>query len=167
MEEAPSAGFRKAGFYLHACWRYEYPFSVRAWALSDYDAMFRLLRGIGLDQVMIWPMSEVAPPPLSDADAQHFLDFRHVVQSARSRGLECWLTFCPNLSSTEQIRSTPVRERVFYPYMRKFRLDDASQFDAYTAHLRGLLTCLNNADGYVFIDGDPGGYPGAKPEEFL
>lgn len=167
MEETQSAGFNKAGFYLHACWRYEYPFSVRAWALSDYDAMFRLLRGIGLDQVMIWPMSEVAPPPLSDGDAQHFMDFRHVVQKAKDREMECWLTFCPNVSSTEEIRSTPMRERVFYPHMRKFRLDDATQFDAYTVHLHELLTCLNNADGYVFIDGDPGGYPGAKPVEFL
>ena len=167
MDETGAAAFRKAGFYLHACWRYEYPFSVRAWALSDYEAMFRLLRGMGLDQVMIWPMTEVAPPPLSDGDAQHFVDFRQVVRKARDRDLECWLTFCPNLSSTEQIRSTPVRERVFYPYMRKFRLDDAAEFDTYAAHLHQLLACLNNADGYVFIDGDPGGYPGAEPKEFI
>ena len=29
------------------------------------------------------------------------------------------------------------------------------------------MTILNNADGYVTIDGDPGSYPGAKPSDFL
>lgn len=160
-------GFKRGGFYLHACWRYKYPFAVRTWTLPDYDAMFRLLRGFGLDQVMIWPMSEVTPPPLSEDDTQYLMDFRQIVQKARNRGLECWLTFCPNLSSTDQIRSAPPRDRVFYPYMRKFRLDDATDFNLYARHLLRIMECLNNADGYVFIDGDPGGYPGARPEEFL
>ena len=30
-----------------------------------------------------------------------------------------------------------------------------------------MLKVVNNADAYVTIDGDPGGYPGAKPEDFL
>lgn len=167
MKETRSRGFRRAGFYLHACWCYEYPFAVRRWGFSDYDAMFYLLRGIGLDQVMIWPMTEVAPPPLSEDDARYLAESRRVIGKAKEIGLECWLMFCPNLSSTEQIRCAPFQERVFYPYMKKYRLDDFAQFEAYTAHLHKMLACLNNADGYVFIDGDPGGYPGAKPGEFL
>lgn len=167
MKDTESQGFTNVGFYLFACWCYEYPFSVRTWEFPDYDAMFRLLKGMGFDRVMTWPMTEVAPPPLSAADAKYFTDFRQVIEAARERGLECWLAFTPNLSSTEDIRSTPLKERIFYPHMKKYRLDDSAQFDAYTTHLHRLLACVNNADGYVFIDGDPGGYPQAQPMQFL
>ena len=160
-------GFDHVGFYLHASWVFNYPLAVRTWAPADYDAMFRLLGGLGMDRVMIWPMSEIAPPPLSESDAQHLRGFRDIIATARQRGLECWLTFCPNLSTREEIRGTPVKDRVFYPFMRTFRLDDEHQFHEYIAHMRSLLACMNNADGYVFIDGDPGGYPGAHPRDYF
>lgn len=160
-------GFDHVGFYLHASWVFNYPLAVRTWAQDDYDAMFRLLRGLGVDRVMIWPMSEIAPPPLAESDAQYLRGFQNIVQTAHERGLECWLTFCPNLSTTEQIRPAPVKERVFYPYMRTFRLDNERQFGEYTAHMRTVLACMNTADGYVFIDGDPGGYPGADPRDYF
>ena len=160
-------GFDHAGFYLHASWVFNYPLAVRTWAPADYDAMFRLLGGIGIDRVMIWPMSEITPPPLAESDAEYLRGFRGIVAAAQQRGLECWLTFCPNLSTRGEIRATPVKERVFYPFMRTFRLDDERQFGEYTSHMRNLLACMNNADGYVFIDGDPGGYPGADPRDYF
>ncbi|MBN1863860.1 MAG: hypothetical protein JW808_03055 [Victivallales bacterium] len=129
--------------------------------------MFHLLRTFGMNQVMIWPMTELAPPPLSANDREHLSEFRKVVQMAEDLGLECWLVFCANLSTTDAVRACSMINRVFYPNMRKFRLDDSQQFDSYMSHLSDILRCLDNADGYVFIDGDPGGYPGAMPEDFM
>jgi len=159
--------FKTRGFYLHACWTYRYPFAVRTWQPGDYEGMFHVLRQLGLNQVMVWPMAQIVPPPLSQTDAAHLTALREVGRKAHEAGLQCWLTFCPNLSSTEGIRGFPMPERPFYPFLRRFLLDDAAQFESYIAHLGDLLGCLNNADGYVFIDGDPGGYPGAQPPEFL
>jgi hypothetical protein len=129
--------------------------------------MFAFLRSLGLNRVMIWPMTELAPPPLSADDRRYFEDFRHVVEDARESGLECWLVFCSNLTTTDSVRALPIRDRVFYPNKRSLRLDVPAEFDAYMKHLADILGCLNNADGYVFIDGDPGGYLGAQPAEFL
>jgi len=159
--------FRKCGFYLHAGWTYEYPFAVRRWTRRDYAGMFRLLRRLNLDQVMIWPMMELAPPPLSETDAAYYREFRLVVDDARAAGLECLLTSSPNLSTTEVIRAEPnIRERVWFPHERVFQFNQPGELDAYLRHAGALLQCLNNADGFVFIDGDPGGYPGARPAEF-
>lgn len=163
----PGMAFDHRGFYLHASWQYEYPFAVRTWTLKDYTHMFQLLHDLGMDRVMIWPMTEIAPPPLSPVDREHFNAFREVVAAAQAQGLECWLTFAPCVSSTEAIRAVPFGDRVFYPNKRTLRLDDPVQRDAYMAHLGDLFQCLNNADGYVFIDGDPGGYPGAHPDAYV
>jgi hypothetical protein len=167
MADTQAHGFAKRGFYLHASWNYAHPFAVRTWEPDDYRGMFALLRALGLNRVMIWPMTEIAPPPLSDEDRARFIAFRDIVRDAHDHGLECWLVFCPCVSTTEAIRSAPFAERAFYPHMKTFRLDDLAQATAYTAHLQDLLGCLNNADGYVFIDGDPGGYAGARPSDYF
>lgn len=162
-----NASFDRRGFYLHASWQYDYPFAVRTWSRDDYAGMFKLLRSLGLNRVMIWPMTELAPPPMSEDDRRHFHDFRRVIEDARDTGLECWLVFCANLTTTVDVRGVPFKDRVFYPNKRTLRLDVPVEFDAYMTHLADILGCLNNADGYVFIDGDPGGYAGAQPAEFL
>jgi hypothetical protein len=38
---------------------------------------------------------------------------------------------------------------------------------AYFAHRRSIMQIINDADAYVTIDGDPGGYAGAHPKEWL
>lgn len=160
-------GFKRRGFYLHASWQYKHPFAVRAWSHEDYAGMFDLLRALGIDTVMIWPMTELAPPPLSENDRAYFTRFRDIVQSAAKLGLECWLTISPCVTTTDAVRPAAMRDRVFYPNMRTLRFDQPGQYEAYMAHLADILRCLDNADGYVFIDGDPGGYPGAQPAEFM
>ena len=159
--------FSGRGFYLHASWMYKYPFAVRRWSYDDFDGMFRLLQAMGMDKVMIWPMTEIIPPPLSPQDRVYLIEFRKVLKNATDLGLECWLVFTPSVSTTKDVRKNPMQERVFYPNRQVFRFDDEKQYKTYISHLGDLLGCLNNADGYVFIDGDPGGYPGAQPGDFM
>ena len=45
---------QRLGFYLHGCWRYEYPFAVRSWKPADYHNMFRLLKRLGFNTVGNW-----------------------------------------------------------------------------------------------------------------
>ena len=47
------------------------------------------------------------------------------------------------------------------------RLDDPAQAEPWFQQRAAMLAILNNADAYVTIDSDPGGYPGAKAEDFL
>ena len=159
--------FRHRGFYLHEGWFFNYPFAVRTWSREDFAKMFRLLRLMGYDQVGIWPMLEAIPMPLNEADKQSLREFRHTIDDAHAAQLECWLVQCPNLTPDPSIAAKPWSQRNPYHAWRQVRLDDRAQAKPYLAHRTAMISILNNADAYVTIDGDPGGYPEAKPEEWL
>ncbi|MBA3709546.1 MAG: hypothetical protein H0W83_12090 [Planctomycetes bacterium] len=155
------------GFYLHACWDFAYPYAVRSWSPDDYRGMFRLLRRLDFDTVMLWPVVEAIPMPLSAADRADLQHFRSTIADAQAAGLRCWLTQCAALGCDPAIAAKPWLERNFYPARRIVRLDDAAQRQDYFAHRAAIMGELNNADAYVTIDGDPGGYAGARPGDFV
>lgn len=161
-----SASFQRRGFYLHGCWKYNYPFAVRSWKPADYHNMFLLLRELGYNTVMMWPVVEAIPMPLSQADRGEVHAFRSIIEDARKCGLEAWLATGLTTCGPE-IAAKPWMERSLYSHMKTLRLDDPKESAAYLQHRAALFEILNNADGYVTIDGDPGGYPGAKPADFV
>jgi len=163
----PKAGFQRRGFYLHGSWVMEHPFAVRKWSRQDFAKMFRLMRHLGFNTVMWWPTPEVAPMPLSEDDAKVLRTFRNVVDDAHKAGLECWLAYCPSVISKEEVRSVPWPERSLYASMQTLRLTDENTAKAYLGHRRKVLKLLDNADAFVVIDGDPGGYPGAPVDEYV
>jgi hypothetical protein len=128
--------------------------------------MFLLLKELGYNTVMLWPVLEAVPMPLSDADRQAVANYRPIIDDARKCGLETWISLGVVASSPE-IAAKPWLERSLYAHMKTVRLDDPKESAAYLRHRAALLEILNNADGYVTIDGDPGGYPGAKPADFV
>ncbi len=155
------------GFYLHACWKFAHPYAVRSWSPDDYRGMFRLLRRLDFDTVMLWPVVEAIPMPLSPADRVDLQRFRSTIADAQIAGLRCWLTQCAALGSDPSIAGKPWLERNFYPAKHIVRLDDPAQRQDYFAHRAAIMGELNNADAYVTIDGDPGSYPGATPADFI
>jgi len=166
-EETSNQGFQRRGFYLHGSWVMNHPFAVRSWEHQDFAGMFKMLQHLGYNTVMWWPTLEVAPMPLSDEDAQSLRKFRNIIDAAHEAGLECWVASCPLLVVGEDIRSQPWSERSLYDSMKTIRLDDPQKAAAYLKHRSKVLEILDNADAFVLIDGDPGGYPGAPVEEYL
>lgn len=155
------------GFYLHACWDYSYPFAVRKWQRQDYRAMFQLLHRIGYNTVMLWPVTEAIPAPLSKADAAELRAFRKTISEAQKLDLQCWLARTPNLLCEPELARSPWMDRNFFPHQVVVRLDDPLAREQFFAHREAITAVLNNADAYVTIDGDPGGYAGAKPADWL
>jgi hypothetical protein len=167
---APFSGrpaFKERGFYLHCGWAFDYPFAPRSWKRADFDNMFEFLRRMGFETVMYWPQIEAIPAPLSESDAAELRNIRDIVGDARGKGLECWFVQVPNLVSPAEIAKKPFIDRNPYRTYQTVRLDDPKQAEAFFAHRTAMLRIVNNADAYVTIDGDPGGYAGAKPEDFL
>jgi hypothetical protein len=164
---AEKPGFRHCGFYLHEGWFFNYPFAVRTWNREDFAKMFNLLKLMGYDQVGIWPMLEAIPMPLSKNDSLALRDFRQTIDDAHDALLDCWLIQCPNLTPDPSIGKKPWNQRNPYHVWRNVCLADPKEAEPYLAHRSMIISVLNNADAYVTIDGDPGGYPGAKPEEWL
>ncbi len=166
-DEAKPAGFQHRGFYLHTGWFFKHPYAVRTWTREDFAGMFNVLRAMGYDAVMIWPMLESIPMPLTDADEAEVRKFRATIDDAHAAGLKCWLTACPNLTTRAEIAAKPWPARNPYPSFRTIRFDRPDEARQYLEHRTALWRILNNADGYVTIDGDPGGYPGADPADFV
>jgi hypothetical protein len=129
--------------------------------------MFRLLRILGFDRVMIWPMLESIPRPLSAADAQAVREFRGTVEDARAAGLECWVTLTANCSPDPGLARKPWRERNPFPSWTLVDLSNPAEAAPFLAHRTELLSIVNNADAYVTIDGDPGGFEDSKPADWL
>lgn len=165
--QTSKSGFQRRGFYLHGCWVMEHPFSVRSWSRQDFADMFRLLKHLRFTTVMIWPTPETAPMPLSEADTAILRSYRAIIDDAKDAGLECWLTYCPNVISKEDVRSLPWKDRSLYASTQVIRLTNEATTKAYLDHRRAVLRCLDNADAVVVIDGDPGSYPGAPIEEYV
>jgi hypothetical protein len=122
---------------------------------------------MGFDTVMIWPAQECAPIPLSRDDAQSLRKYRAVIEDAHSAGLQCWITSAPSVIVKAGIQSTPWAQRSLYAWMSTVRLDDPKIGPAYLQHRARVLRLFDNADAFVVIDGDPGGYPGAPVEEYM
>ena len=164
---APTEGFKHVGFYLHAGWVYRHPFAVRSWTPADYAGMFQVLKGFGYDRVMMWPVVEAIPMPLSDADRTSLVAFRDTIDAARKAGLEAWFVQTPNLSTNPSVGVKPWRDRPFPAGAKTIRLDDEAKAGPWLAHRASMMAILNNADAYVTIDGDPGGYAGADPMDWV
>lgn len=129
--------------------------------------MFRLLKHLGYTTVMLWPTPETAPLPLSAEDASTLGGYRPVIEDAKTAGLECWFTYCPNVISKDEVRALPWKDRSLYASTQVVRLDNETKTKSYLEHRQSVLRLVDNADAYVVIDGDPGGYPGAPIEEYL
>jgi hypothetical protein len=164
--DAPK-GFKHRGFYLHEGWLFKHPFAVRAWSREDFAAMYQLLKRLGFDRVMNWPMFESIPAPLSETDTLALRDYRRTIDDAHAAGLEFWLAQTANLTPPPSIAAKPWKERNPYPVWKHVRLDDPAAAAAYFAHRRAMMEIVNTADAYVTIDGDPGGYADALPQEWL
>lgn len=167
LKEAPRPAFEHVGFYTHGGWVFDYPFAPRAWERVDYANMFQLLKRMGYDAVQIWPLLEAIPMPLTAADRAELTAFRPILQDGRDAGLRTWMVLCANLTTPPSVASVPWRQRNPYPVMRTIRFDNAAETVEYRAHRTEMLKILNNADGYVTIDGDPGGYDNAQPQHFV
>ena len=129
--------------------------------------MFALLKKMGYDSVMVWPLLEAIPMPLSPSDASELQAYRLILQDGRDAGLRIYMSQCANLTTPPSLASVPWRLRNPYPVFRTINFSNSIDTTNYLAHRRELLTILNNADGYVTIDGDPGGYAGAAPQDFV
>jgi len=168
VANAQLPSFKQRGFYLHEGWYFNYPFAVKTWAKEDYSKMFHLLKLMEYSQVALWPMLEAIPAPLSKTDEIAIKKFRNIIDDAHKAELECWLVQNANLTpKSNAIASLPWKQRVPYDSWKQVRLDSVEQTHAYLIHRSKMMAILNNADAYVTIDGDPGGYPGAKPADWL
>lgn len=56
------------GMYVHQHWSYNHPYAARTWTLEDWKGYLDGLKKLGFNTVLIWPVLETMPDPLTKSD---------------------------------------------------------------------------------------------------
>lgn len=160
---------RMVGMYVHQHWSFNHPYAARTWTLADWRGYLDGLHRLGYTAVLIWPVLEIMPDPLTDSDRQSLEKTRQVIDMAHAEfDLEVHVALCPNVVPRDgEARRYPLAERPFFCCDVRVDPGDARAMEDLLRRRRLLLTPLAQTDGVFIIDSDPGGYPGSTNRQFV
>ncbi len=157
------------GMYIHQHWAYGHPYAARTWTIADWTGYLDGISRLGYNMILIWPMLETMPDPLTESDRENLEKIRQVIDLAHGRhGMRVYIVLCPNVCArNEEAASYTFVERPFFHTDARVDPADAAAFGRLMAWREELLQSLGQADGLFVIDSDPGGYPGSTNIEFV
>ena len=59
---------KMVGMYVHQHWPYHHPYAARTWTVDDWTGYADGLHRLGFNTIMIWPVLETMPEPLTPSD---------------------------------------------------------------------------------------------------
>ena len=170
LAQEEEEGFQPmVGMYIHQHWPYRNPYAARTWTLADWQGYLDGLRKLGFNTVLVWPMLETMPDPLTPSDEANLEKISRVIDLAHGHfGMRIYVVVCPNVAANDALAAQyKFEERpYFYTDIRVDPGDPEALVDM-IAWRETLLRPLAHADGVMIIDSDPGGYPGSGNVEFV
>ena len=157
------------GMYVHQHWPYNHPYAARTWTLDDWRGYAEGLRQLGYNTLLIWPMLETMPDPLTPSDQANIEKMAGVIEVLHNElGMRVFMGLCPNVgvNSQEAAKSTFTARHFFYCDTR-VNPGDPAALKQLMERREKLLRPLAATDGITVIDSDPGGYPGSTNAEFV
>ncbi len=157
------------GMYVHQHWSYNHPYAARTWTLEDWKGYLDGIKRIGYNTVLIWPVLETMPDPLTPSDEENIAKIAKVIDFAHKElDMRVFFALCPNVVAIdEEARKYTLQERPFFHCDKRVNPADAEEMGKMIAWRKKLLTPLKEVDGITIIDSDPGGYPGSNNLEFV
>ncbi len=157
------------GMYIHQHWPYNYPYAARRWQVEDYRGYCGGLKALGYNTVMIWPVLETMPSPLTSSDRASLKKIAAVIDMLHSElGMRVYIALCPNVGvKDEEARKAPFEKRHFFYCDTRVNPGDPKALNQLIERRRELFRPLAKVDGVAIIDSDPGGYPGSTNDEFV
>lgn len=160
---------RIIGMYVHQHWPYNHPYAARTWTLEDWRGYADGLRQLGYNTIMIWPMLEIMPDPLTPSDRDALTKTAAVIDMLhREMHMRVWIALCPNVgvNSTEAAKQ-PLEKRHFFYCDTRVNPGDPVAMRKLIDRREQLFRPLAAVDAVSIIDSDPGGYPGSTGAEFV
>ncbi|MBX3256239.1 MAG: hypothetical protein KF862_19030 [Chitinophagaceae bacterium] len=156
------------GMYVHQHWSYNHPYAARTWTLEDWRGYIDGLKKLGFNAVLIWPMLETMPDPLTASDEENLAKIAKVIDMIHEEfGMRAYITLCPNVSAKNEVASKyTFTKRPFFYTDDRVDPGDAVAFGKLIEWREKLLKPLAKTDGVFIIDSDPGGYPYSTNYEF-
>lgn len=162
-------GRKEVGMYIHQHWSYNNPYAARTWSLDDWRGYLDGIHKLGFNSILIWPMLEIMPNPLTPSDEANLQKIAKVIDMAHADyDMRVTIVFCPNVSpKSEEGRKYTFEKRPFFHTDERVDPGDPVAFGKLMAWREDLFRPLANADGLSIIDSDPGGYPNSTNMEFV
>ncbi len=157
------------GMYVHQHWSYNHPYAARTWTLDDWKGYLDGLKKLGFNTVLIWPVLETMPDPLTKTDEQNLEKIAQVIDFAHQNlHMRVLIALCPNvIARNEEARKYTFVQRPFFHTDLRVDPADAVAMGKMIAWRKKLFTPLKAVDGVLIIDSDPGGYPDSDNAEFV
>lgn len=160
---------RMIGLYVHQHWPYNHPYAARTWTLKDWRGWADGLKRLGYNTILIWPMLETMPDPLTPSDRAYLTRLSKVVDMLHNDfQMRVYFALCPNVGArNEDAAKFTFETRHFYYCDRLVNPGDPVALDKLIRWREKLLKPLAKVDGIAIIDSDPGCYPGSTNAEFV
>jgi hypothetical protein len=157
------------GIYVHMHWPYRYPYAARTWKIEDWRGYAQGVRALGFNTVMFWPVIEVMPDPPTPGDRASLEKHGKVVRMLHEEfGMRVLISLCPNVAAiSEEAKKATFENRHFFYCDRRVNPADPKAVRQMLETERKLLEPMREADGFMVIDSDPGGYAGSTNAEFV
>jgi len=156
------------GVYVHQHWSYNHPYAARTWTMDDWTGYLDGLKKIGFNSVLIWPVLETMPNPLTPSDTENLKKIAQVIELAHNElDMRVFIALCPNVvARDEEASKYTFQERPFFYTDKRINPADAEAMGKMIAWRQQLFEPIAQTDGVLIIDSDPGGYPGSNNLEF-
>ncbi len=155
--------------YIHQHWPYNHPYAARTWTLDDYRGYAGALKKLGFNTLVIWPLLETMPDPLTPSDQANLAKIGAVIDMLHNElGMRVMVTLCPNIVADNAIaRKASFETRHFFYTDTFVDPGNPAALERMVQWRKQLLKPLAKVDGIVIIDSDPGGYPGSTNGQFV
>ena len=157
------------GMYVHQHWPYHHPYAARTWTLEDWRGYADGLKQLGYNTMLIWPVVETMPDPLTSSDKASLRKTARVIDMLHKEfGMRAYIVLCPNvMARNEEARKAPFEQRHFFYCDVRVNPGDPAAMKRMMDWRAKLLAPLAKMDGVAIIDSDPGGYPDSSNQEFV
>ena len=168
-EPAPPPADHIVGMYVHEHWPYHHPYAARTWTLQDWRGYADGLKRLGFNTIMIWPMIEIMPDPLTPSDRSSLeKDSRVIAMLHHDLGMRVMMVLTANVIPDDKITSrTTFEARHFFYSDQHVNPADPAAVSKMIQKRQKLMRYLAGVDAVAIIDSDPGGYPGSTDAEFV
>jgi len=155
--------------YVHQHWPYKHPYAARTWTLDDWRGYADGLKKLGYNTIMIWPMVEIMPDPLTASDRASLEKHAQVISMLHNQfGMHVMITLCPNVVANDtEAAEAKYESRHFFYVDKRVNPSDRGDVAKMMTRREKVLRYLKEADAFATIDSDPGGYPGSTNAEFV
>jgi hypothetical protein len=159
LHNRPSYAVR--GIHLNG-WPLNYPYAFRSWKEADWKKFVDIAWAQRINLFYLWPFMEIIPVPLSAEDEAYLQEVQRVVDYAQNqRGMEVWIMQSANRIGTSDCGTKDPRFRAYWvnDCQKDMNPADPQQFARILKSFEAFYKIVNNADAFVMIDSDPGGWP--------